>query len=101
LNYADWKREIYRLDGGVCRNKDCNNIADDPHHILFGRPKVNELWNGICLCRTCHKTVHEGFNLHDRRMTGREYMIFILEQGHKDFRWQEAYDELKKKPRRR
>jgi 5-methylcytosine-specific restriction endonuclease McrA len=46
------KRDKYR-----CRI--CGRQATDTHHILYrsqGGP--DELWNLVCLCRSCHDRVH-------------------------------------------
>jgi hypothetical protein len=79
------------------------NFSLQPHHIIYrshGGKDTPE--NTITLCARCHDAVHKGCRYCGERITGREVILFILKQwvGHKDFRWQKALDELKKKPRR-
>lgn len=103
MNKAEWKKAIFKLDGGLCRG--CGKTADDPHHIVHGwRKKINELWNGICLCRACHTGTHQGIKYSGRlswgrRLTGGEFMmnILLMYRDTVEDRWAEARLELYKK----
>ncbi len=97
MNKAEWKKAIFKLDGGLCRG--CGKQAGEVHHIIHGwRKKINELWNGICLCRTCHDGVHRGIKYAGKRMTGKEFMMQILLRYRDavDDRWEEARSEILK-----
>lgn len=72
----------------------------EPHHIIYsGQLGVDTAENGIGLCALCHRLVHCGTTIKGRRLTGRQYMVYILDvlKDQACWRWTEAYRELQRK----
>lgn len=80
--YKEWRKSVLIRDGGVCREcwgkkhiKNRKNL--EVHHIIpiyDDKTKMFKLWNGITLCRKCHrKTIN-----HEAEFSG--YYFNLLEQ---------------------
>lgn len=102
-NLSATRRRFYQSviqKDGCCLNTKCFNPREclQAHHIIYrSHGGANHLSNGITLCVKCHDRVHRGFtDPAARRITGRSYMIKILEQlrGTPVWRWDVAYQYL-------
>ena len=97
-----FKDEVLAVDRGRCRNflkvhdpKNPWHKKIEAHHIIYRGPlALDVVENGISLCADCHDGVHKG----RRDMSGREYMLRILQplSNFEDFRWGVAMAELQK-----
>jgi 5-methylcytosine-specific restriction endonuclease McrA len=106
MKKKEFKEAVLAADDYKCQScigGGCTWLATEPHHIVFrSQGGKNELSNGISLCPVCHEFAHGRGNLRhndDRlsRVTGRQFMIDVLEKL-KDsprWRWDEAYEWLK------
>jgi hypothetical protein len=58
---AALRRALERRDQGRCRFPGCSCRIVDAHHVEhWANGGATELGNLVCLCRTCHRRVHEG-----------------------------------------
>ena len=101
------REQIIALDDFQCRNPKCLSVGDSftkrqlsVHHIIYKShqgPDTPE--NMITLCRRCDYAVHNGHGRGDARLTGRQYMLKILDalEGASDYRWGEVHAELRKR----
>ena len=84
----------------MVRYRDLAFIA--AHHIERRRPHEPALdspENMITLCKRCHKAAHEGGeDHHNKRLTAKQFMIYVLEfhVGTERWRWEEQYQRLKR-----
>ena len=94
------------LADGKCMNRQCISIdkrktdALHPHHIIpRAQGGLDEIENGITLCVPCHKRAHEGYQSAQGRVTGRRFLLTVLEghRGELTWRWDKAYEWLSKK----
>ena len=97
-----WRISVMKLDSWTCQNVLCQLKAIEVHHIIYrsqDKSLIYNINNGIALCPECHYKVHNGFDLNGRRVTGRDFMIDILEQHKKFeyFRWRYVLEELIKR----
>ena len=104
MTKKEFTQRVVNLDWSRCRNKFCCHEypLDPPHHIKFRSQRgENKVTNGITLCRRCHDSVHGKGNLkiNGERVTGRQYMIMILDAlvGEKDYRWHDVHEYLKQR----
>jgi len=103
---AVFHRQVLAADGDKCANRFCVSVQKrvvnslHAHHIIYrSRCGKDKPKNGIALCPICHDRVHNGYSSNGTRVSGRQYMISILEQ-HEDspgFRWGEALEILRRK----
>ena len=94
------------LVDGKCMNRQCvstdkrNQAALHPHHLVPRSQRgPDEVENGITLCVLCHKRAHEGYETAQGRVTGRRFLLTVLEgwRGELQWRWDKAYEWLSKK----
>ena len=54
------REEVFNRDEGLCRlrEKGCENMAVDQHHIIFRKYGNDTSYNLLCVCRSCHDTIH-------------------------------------------
>jgi len=101
-----FRADIKKLDP-VCRNKLCPNkgtafgTAVEAHHLIK-RSQGGEysVGNGIGLCSSnCHPLVENGGEFDGKKLTGKQIELEILEQWlyTDDWRWDEVYEQLRKK----
>lgn len=100
-----FRAEIKKLDL-VCRNKLCLNkgtasgAAVDPHHLIKrSQGGEDSVGNAIGICRHCHYLVENGGLFDGKNMTGKQIELAILEQWvyTDDWRWDQVYEQLRKK----
>lgn len=103
--YKQLEAATIQADGYKCGNRYCWSLDKrtpgvlKAHHIIYRSQGGSDIIeNLITLCPQCHRKAHDGCN-HPRtgvRMTGREYMRFILDAylGTDRFRWHNAYGSL-------
>lgn len=76
-----------------------NPYKIDPHRIVFGSQGGQyEIGNLIGLCRlVAHKAAHEGRKVDGKRLSAKQYIIYVLEQWLDDlcWRWEIVYNKLK------
>ncbi len=103
---AKFRRLILLLDGNKCRNPNClcNKNSSfierivSAHHIIFKSHGIDDSpENGIILCNLCHYAVHNGHGKGKDRLTGRQFMLKILDSLVDDpgYRWEEVHKTLK------
>ena len=94
------------LVDGKCMNRQCvstdkrNQAALHPHHLVPRSQRgPDEVENGITLCVLCHKRAHEGYQSAQGRVTGRRFLLTVLEgwRGELQWRWDKPYEWLRKK----
>jgi 5-methylcytosine-specific restriction endonuclease McrA len=65
FRYADWRTAVFERDNYTCQIRSCGIRGGSlhAHHIkewaVFPLFRY-EVWNGITLCKECHKKVHSG-----------------------------------------
>lgn len=105
LESEEFRQAMKKLDP-VCRNKLCPNKGTafgatvDPHHLIK-RSQGGEysVGNGLGLCRDCHNLVENGGEFNGKELTGKQIELEILEGWlyTDDWRWDQVYEELRKK----
>lgn len=103
-----FREQIIALDGGRCRNPHClggsfSRHQLSVHHIIYkshGGQDVPE--NAITLCRDCDFAVHNGHGKGSIRLSGRRFMLSMLEmllaanlKSGSDYRWMKVHEELR------
>jgi len=55
-----WQRAIKARDNHKCQL--CYTAGTDGHHLIIRRHKATRwlIENGICVCRECHRFIHDG-----------------------------------------
>jgi len=102
-----FRASVLKLDPR-CRNKLCPNKGtgsafnptEEPHHLIKrSQGGENSTGNGIGLCRLCHDLVENGGMHNNKKMTGKQIELDILEQWlyTDDWRWDEVYEKLRSK----
>lgn len=102
-----WKAEVLQRDGYACADPGCNRPGSPPHHIIHVGQDASlryMVWNGISLCGNHHRIAHDGFTIkqplvEERRVTGRQYVISVLEYWEKKslFHWEKSLLIIKQK----
>ncbi len=68
MSIKDWdwkyqkalKQQVFIRDNWRCRNCNRSDMLD-PHHVVYrSAGGVNEPYNLLTLCRSCHNSVHAG-----------------------------------------
>ena len=101
--YAKFRWEVFHLDNTHCRNPKCERLNPtwlSLHHIKYrsqGGSDTPE--NTITLCRSCDHAVHHGYGKGAERLTGRQFMLKILDDLIDDpgYRWHEVHKELRRR----
>lgn len=107
-NRNNVKEEARRLDGHKCANPNCKakdnyyalyQILSVHHIIKLSETVIDELWNLITLCAMCHHYAENGINTKDKRLTAREFMLWVLEnkKNEPNYRHAEAEERLRRK----
>lgn len=100
-----FKAAVLKLDP-VCRNIACVNkdtafgASVDAHHLIKrSRGGEHSVGNAIGLCRHCHDLVEIGGEFKGEKISGKQIELAILEQWlyTDDWRWDQVYDQLRKK----
>ena len=99
------REQIFAADGRKCSDPLCpcyrkqtGNRRLDPHHIkLRSLGGTDTLSNRITLCDIAHARAHDGYKRNGEWISGRRYMIELLEsyQHSRRFRWNRVLDWLK------
>lgn len=97
---SKWRNAVFNRDGVVCMNKKCDReYFIQVHHIVFrsqSQASKYDPTNGIPLCDKCHYYAHNGLGLRSD-VTGRQFVIGILEQYEPDSVWNKVLEILKRK----
>ena len=107
-----FRKRLIALDGECCRSPLHEELIKSlklkvlqilyfiAHHIKYRSHGVNnDTENGIMLCQYCEHAVHHGVGKGENRLTGRQYMLKILDalEEAPDYRWSEVHEELRKR----
>ena len=72
------KQQIYERDNGLCQQ--CGALGTEIHHVKFRSQGGRGVYsNGVLLCRSCHRKVHDNRELalqwqkHFESMYGKDY----------------------------
>lgn len=66
---------------------ECDGIATDTHHLIFGTNRENSEKYGLTvrLCRECHRRLHEDPGPMAKRYRKIGQAVFEREYGHEEF----------------
>lgn len=92
--------QIVTQDECRCRSCGATWPLSPPHHIKYrSEGGSDDPSNLITVCRTCDDKIHNGTGKGKDRISGREFMISILEKLRDaiDYRWEPALEWLYRK----
>lgn len=106
-----FREQIIERDNFQCRNPQCLSVAEKDwrarrflsvHHIVYRSHQGGDTpENTITLCKLCDYAVHHGRGKRAKRLSGRKFMLKILDKltPARDFRWHGVRKELEKRYR--
>ena len=77
--YRHWRKDVIRRDGvcQVCGSRQNRHAHHIKHATYFPLLRF-DVGNGICLCRTCHKSLHIDYRRGYRKKCTEEDLIRFL-----------------------